>query len=343
MAVQIKWRRDTAANWTSHNSVLAAGEPGFETNTGKYKIGDGSTAWSSLAYGSFSNNPLAALFTDQASGNDPSAPSSGKLLVYGKTIAGRMMLKQIGPSGLSTAIQPFFARNKVGYWIPPGNSTTVPGVFGYTAPTAIGTATAVNVATTNMFTRMRRLSYVSSTSTSSYAGQRVAVAQIYLDSGFYKIVRFGISDPVLLSTVNMFVGVSATVAAPSGGTEPSALLNCIGVGHASTDTNLKIFYGGGIAQTPIDLGSNFPINTTNTDVYELALFCPPGTDNNVYYEVTRVNTGNVATGVLSVISTGMELPAPTTLLGYGWHWRSNLANAAAASIDIMSDYIETDN
>ena len=343
MAVQIKWRRDTAANWTTNNPTLLQGEPGFETDSGNYKIGNGSTAWNSLSYGSFSNNPLAALFADQASGGDPSAPSSGKLLAYGKTIAGRMMLKQVGPSGLSSAIQPFLGRNKVGYWIPPGNATTAPGVFGYTAPTFIGTANAANVATTNTFTRMRRMSYFSPTTASAYAGQRVAVAQICLDAGFYKIVRFGISDAVLASPANMFVGVSATVAAPSGGAEPSTLLNCIGVGHGSADTNLKIFYGGAAAQTPIDLGASFPINTTNTDAYELALFCPPGADSGIYYEVTRINTGDVATGFIGVISLGTELPAPLTLLTYAWHWRCNLATGVAVSLDIMSDYIETDN
>lgn len=46
----IQVRRDTAANWTSANPTLAAGEVGFETDTGKFKIGDGSTAWASLTY-----------------------------------------------------------------------------------------------------------------------------------------------------------------------------------------------------------------------------------------------------------------------------------------------------
>ena len=43
-------RRDTAANWTSSNPTLAAGELGGETDTGKVKLGNGSTAWNSLAY-----------------------------------------------------------------------------------------------------------------------------------------------------------------------------------------------------------------------------------------------------------------------------------------------------
>jgi hypothetical protein len=43
-------RRDTAANWTSQNPTLLAGELGYETDTGYFKIGDGSTAWTSLGY-----------------------------------------------------------------------------------------------------------------------------------------------------------------------------------------------------------------------------------------------------------------------------------------------------
>ena len=43
-------RRDTAANWTSQNPTLKAGEIGYETDTGYVKVGDGSTAWTALAY-----------------------------------------------------------------------------------------------------------------------------------------------------------------------------------------------------------------------------------------------------------------------------------------------------
>jgi len=50
MPVQIQFRRDTAANWTSNDPTLAAGEIGYETDTGSVKIGDGSTAWTSLSY-----------------------------------------------------------------------------------------------------------------------------------------------------------------------------------------------------------------------------------------------------------------------------------------------------
>lgn len=50
MATQFKLRRDTAANWTSANPTLAQGEPAVETDTGKFKVGDGTNAWSGLKY-----------------------------------------------------------------------------------------------------------------------------------------------------------------------------------------------------------------------------------------------------------------------------------------------------
>jgi hypothetical protein len=50
VVTQIQVRRGTAAQWTSANPTLASGEWGFETDTGKVKIGDGTTAWNSEPY-----------------------------------------------------------------------------------------------------------------------------------------------------------------------------------------------------------------------------------------------------------------------------------------------------
>lgn len=47
---RIQLRHDTAANWTIVNPILLVGEVGIETDTLKQKVGDGSTAWNSLAY-----------------------------------------------------------------------------------------------------------------------------------------------------------------------------------------------------------------------------------------------------------------------------------------------------
>lgn len=41
----------TAASWASENPTLEDGAIGVETDTSKWKIGDGATAWASLGYG----------------------------------------------------------------------------------------------------------------------------------------------------------------------------------------------------------------------------------------------------------------------------------------------------
>ena len=43
-------RRDTTANWSTNNPILAAGQIGFDITVGKHKIGDGSTHWNDLSY-----------------------------------------------------------------------------------------------------------------------------------------------------------------------------------------------------------------------------------------------------------------------------------------------------
>ena len=49
-ARKVQLRRDTAANWTSSNPTLLVGEFGYESDTKKLKLGDGTTVWTSLAY-----------------------------------------------------------------------------------------------------------------------------------------------------------------------------------------------------------------------------------------------------------------------------------------------------
>lgn len=46
----VKVKRATAARWASQNPVLAAGEIGYETDTRKMKLGDGTSSWTQLSY-----------------------------------------------------------------------------------------------------------------------------------------------------------------------------------------------------------------------------------------------------------------------------------------------------
>ena len=276
---------------------------------------------------------------------EPSVPSADNIHLYAKSVAGRIMPKWVGPAGVDSAMQALVATNKVGWWNPQGNSTVVPGVIGFTAPIVVGTATARNVATTNMFTRTRRLGYVSASTAGSITSQRVAVAQYTIGDGsglggFTYIIRFGTSGAATVSTARQFVGLSSATGAPTN-VEPSTLTNSIGIGHGAADANLKLYYGGSAAQTAIDLGANFPKNTLSIDMYELILFAPPNTNNTVGYRVLRLNTGNVAEGTLTAGTPGTQLPSSTTLLAHR-AWRTNNTQALAVGLDIASIYIESD-
>jgi len=48
--VRIQVRRGLSSEWTAANPVLAAGEMGVETNTNKFKFGNGTDAWTALSY-----------------------------------------------------------------------------------------------------------------------------------------------------------------------------------------------------------------------------------------------------------------------------------------------------
>jgi hypothetical protein len=89
MAIRIQLRRDTAANWTSTNPVLRAGEFGIETDTLKFKIGNGSSTWTQITnYANVTSSGLTTSLNDyilEADLGNPSGPaklnSSGDLLV----------------------------------------------------------------------------------------------------------------------------------------------------------------------------------------------------------------------------------------------------------------------
>lgn len=269
----------------------------------------------------------------------PAVPGPGYGTIFIKKVGGRMMAAQIGPSGLDTTLQSNLGGNKVALWMPPGGSTTVPGVFGMAALTATGTATARAVATTNLLTRMTRLGYVSAATAGALAGAREAVAKFTTGAGpglggFFARYRFGVSDPATVAGARMFVGLDALTAAPTN-IDPSTKVNCVGVGQIAASNNLQIIYGNATAKAPIDLGAGFPANT-NTDAYELNLFSPP--TGGVHWQVRRLNTAFEASGFLA----SMDTPAATTLLCHQL-WRCNNAAALAVGLDVCGIYIETDH
>jgi hypothetical protein len=270
----------------------------------------------------------------------PAAPAAGYGTIFMKKIAGRMAAFQIDPSGLAATLQPNLGESKVALWIPPGNSTTVPGVFGMNPLTATGTATSRSIATNNVLARMTRIGYVSSTTAGSLAGVREAVVKYTTGAGaglggFFARYRFGVSDASAVSGARMFIGLDASAVTAPSNVEPSSKTNCVGVAQISTSNNLQIVYGNSSAKTPIDLGSNFPANS-NTDAYELILFSPAA--GGIFWQVRRLNTTYEASGSISTT----DAPTNTTLLGHQL-WRCNNSAALAVGLDVCGIYIETPN
>ena len=77
MPTKIQLRRDTAADWTSNNPTLSEGEFGWESDTNRFKIGDGTTAWNSLSY----SDTLKSLGDMTITGSTITAPSNGDLVL----------------------------------------------------------------------------------------------------------------------------------------------------------------------------------------------------------------------------------------------------------------------
>lgn len=340
MSALIQLRSDSAANWASNNTVLADAEMGWAKDTGVMKIGNGTTPWLSLPNILPNAGSSSVTLTNI---KDPGPADPDKLVIYSKKLAGRSILKIIGSSGRDVEMQAMFGRNRVGAFMPVGNATTLTVVGSYTTPTAVGIVSGRNVSTNNLFTRCRRMGWVSAATINAIVSLRVGVAQVTTGgvpgSGFFTLKRFGISDAVIVPGARMFVGVRNLTTAPTN-VDLTTLTNCIGVGHNENQTNLSIFYGGSVAQTPINLGPDFPVTESNTDIYEFALYAPPASES-VFYEVSRLNTGHTATGVLTP-NGGLALPTSNMLLSYMSAWRTNHASTGAVGLDIMGDYIETD-
>lgn len=148
MTARLQNRRDTAANWTANNPTLAAGELGLETDTTKYKIGDGSTAWNSLAYA----------YTAGAAGATGPTGATGPV---GAT----------GPTGITGPTGPVGATGPIGATGPTGPTGSV-GATGATGATGAGGVEAVNaqVGTTYTFVLTDRddLVTASNASTQTY-------------------------------------------------------------------------------------------------------------------------------------------------------------------------------
>lgn len=271
---------------------------------------------------------------------DPATPTGSNLRFYAKSIAGRVLPKWIGPSGVDTPVQANLGFNRISLINPAGGSTLTTFVGGYGSTfTNTGTANNPTPASTNLLTSTRRATFSSGVTAGTVASHRQSTLQVWRGNaagvgGFFYTIRFG--TETLAAGNRAFVGMSDSTAAPTN-VDPTTTTapGKIGVAINANTGNWKFVNNAtGTAPTVTDLGTAIPVNTT--DLYELVLFAAPNS-TTINYRVTDLSTGGQVTN-----SVTTNIPSTTTFLAPQF-WITNNATAAAAILDFGGWYLESDN
>lgn len=204
-----------------------------------------------------------------------------------------------------------------------------------------GASATGGTASTNIVTRQNNMAFITAAGAGSLAYMIPTTASklIYVGngsgvSGFTFGVKFIPNNNI--SDGRYFYGLISSTSVPTN-VEPSTLTNCIGIAKLAGSANLQLVYGGSAAQTPIDLGVNFPANGSKANLYQVEFTSDPNDNTKITYRVERVNTGDIATGNLTNTTPGTTLPATTTVLGPTF-WLCNNGTASAMEMDFVSMY-----
>lgn len=284
----------------------------------------------------------------------PAAPATDVVKVYARRRAGRRPATALSRDGFATMLQEHLATNTAFLLLPNGSAATATNI-GATMGSS-GTLTARTLAVTNLFTQTRRLGIVGAATAGSVARystahqlwQRTAAGSKH--GGFYCVLKFGVAA----APAGNILVAGMLSANPGATTNPTGVLNWIGLALGSADTNLSVMCRSGSGtQSTVALGALFPGTTASVDLYELHLFCPPGSTWIGWY-VERLNTGDSAegvfesaathdgsSGIVTNVVTSANLPAIGTFLGPSIS-HSNNATAASAAFDVASMYCVSD-
>lgn len=318
------------------------GSPGGSTTEVQYNNAGAFDGAANVTIDASENLVLNDYWEVIAGASPPSSPAAGRMRHFLKNVGGRPMPAFKGPLGLDATLQPHMGLNRVASWQAAGNSTTITAT-GAAALSAIGTATAANVANTNVHTVMRRLEYlVTVAATTAVAGYRYTGplwnrGGLSGYQGFHYVCQWGPATGVTTATNRGFNGLRNLTAAPTD-VEPSSLVNLIGMGWDAADTNIQMMHNdaSGTA-TKIDLGASFPVPSADrTKAYELVMFASPADTSQVQYRVTDLGTLEVASGSITT-----DLPTTATFLA-PQGWMSVGGTSSVIGIALGQLYIETD-
>ena len=280
-----------------------------------------------------------------AAQTDPVAPVANNLRIYAKNIAGRMLPKWIGPSGVDTPFQSSFGFNRIAMMAPNGNgttSTTIMTNWGTNFTNLANTYANPALVSTSLTNSVRRARMTTATNSTTAIAYHLPTALMAWRGnaaglgGFFYTIRFNYAT---LTNTNgrSFVGLIDSLTAPTS-VDPttSTTAGKLGIAITSNTGNLKwINNVAGTAPTVTDLGTSYPINTT--DMYELIIYSPPN-GSGVTYRVQNISTGVTLTNT----SVTTNIPTSTTFLAPNY-WIADGGTAGAEAIDCAGWYLESDN
>ncbi len=262
--------------------------------------------------------------------NPPITPGAGILSLGRGKIAEFPFLAFKGASGLERLIQPFVGTIPMsGVTFFGGSTNQVGGTS-----TVVGTVTALDVSSTDVGTRTPRGNVATSATAGNVAGIRSPNTTWFVGNsanggGVFFLAAFTLGTVV--SDQRAFFGPRSSTSAPTN-VAPTTLTNSMGLGTVDGSPNWHIVFGGSAAQTPIDLGANFPSRGTTNDKIQFALYWPPGDNGGFYYEVNRNEGAFVASGFVPNTSPGTTLPASTTAMSPNNSYWTNNATASIMSM-----------
>jgi hypothetical protein len=269
--------------------------------------------------------------------SDPAAPTSG-LLLYAKAIAGRVLPKVIGPSGVDTVLQTGLHGNSI-FLMAPSNSTIAPTIIGG-AITALATISHQQTfASANPWQATRRTRFQTTAVAANTSGVRTIYGQWSLGNavgfgGFFFRAQLGMN--INLNGGQKFCGMSFAATAIAG--EPSGLVNMCGMGYDAVDVstgNWKFMRNDGTGSAiKVDLGVNAARNTN--DGYDLIMYAKPNAAE-LFVRIVNIHSG------VTVLDTSYttDIPAANVPMTFKCEVR-NGAVAAFDNIEIAKAYIESD-
>ena len=273
----------------------------------------------------------------------PGTPGLGSTAIFGTKFAGRGMFAQKNDYGGVDVIQNSFGYSAISMYQPIPGGTTLAGQIGL-ALASTGTGTARFPATTNAFTRFRRIGLTSNAAVST----SVSVINPSLtwttgntgQGGFFAVMRFGIVDAAPASqTSTIFYAGMVNFSTTPVVTTAATLKNCAVVYCDSTfaTSSLRLNVSGSSTQT-FDLSTNFA-NATNNMGIELTVYAPGATTGVMNVQVKNMNTNFVTSfgfsGASSVVPQYGTYMTPAI-----YRTTNTVSSGATPNIDLVSIYIE---